>query len=30
MKDFEARAHASDMLGHVFVRWVADKRDAVS
>ncbi|XP_022785174.1 myosin-IIIb-like isoform X2 [Stylophora pistillata] len=29
VKDFEPRAHASDMLSHVFVRWVADKRDAL-
>lgn len=29
VKDFEARAHASDMLSHVFVSWVADKRDTL-
>ncbi|XP_078345595.1 myosin-IIIb-like isoform X2 [Oculina patagonica] len=29
IKDFESRAHASDMLHHVFVQWVPQKRDAL-
>ena len=30
VKDFETRPHASEMLKHMFVCWVASKRETVS